>query len=321
MIIKSLVSVCLSTYNGEKYLKEQLDSILSQTYKNLELIITDDCSNDSTVSIINEFQKKYPYVKLYLNEKNLGFVKNFEKAISLSTGEYIALADQDDVWQEDKIEILVKELENTKDCLMVYSNAQLVDNNLNSKNTTLLGKIKPMFGNNNLYFIYNNSISGNTLMFKKELKEKILPIPNNINFHDIWISFVASSISNIKYLNNALVLYRQHESNVTDIYKVKKKKSIKEKILNKEKSFFVLLNKLESFYFFLEKNNLDSNKKLIFKLLTEYKKFDNYLLNFNLFKLLYQNKEVLFHEKKKITTLKLLKMSFGLKLFKYFPFV
>lgn len=102
-----LVSIAMATYNGEKYLKEQLDSIYAQTYKNIEVIVCDDCSSDKTVEILDEYKEKYG-LKYYINEKNLGFKKNFEKAISLCSGDFIALADQDDIWIESKIEIFLK---------------------------------------------------------------------------------------------------------------------------------------------------------------------------------------------------------------------
>ena len=97
-----LVSIAMATYNGEKYLKEQLDSIYAQTYKDIEVIVCDDCSSDKTVEILDEYKEKYG-LKYYINEKNLGFKKNFEKAISLCSGDFIALADQDDIWIENKI--------------------------------------------------------------------------------------------------------------------------------------------------------------------------------------------------------------------------
>ena len=97
MINYPLISIAIATYNGEKYLEEQLDSIYAQTYKNIEVIVTDDCSSDKTVEILKKYYKSHG-LKYVINETNLGFVKNFEKAISLCRGDYIALSDQDDIW-------------------------------------------------------------------------------------------------------------------------------------------------------------------------------------------------------------------------------
>ena len=93
-----MISIAMATYNGEKFLRYMLDSILSQTYQDIELIICDDNSSDSTCLILKEYEKNNSRIKLYFNESNLGFIKNFEKAISLCSGDYIALSDQDDIW-------------------------------------------------------------------------------------------------------------------------------------------------------------------------------------------------------------------------------
>src|SRR5258708_3925751 len=102
-----LVSIALCTYNGEAYLKEQLDSLIDQTYPNCEIIIVDDCSKDGTVDILKQYANEYTQIKLYINTENLGYTKNFEKAIVLCNGEYIALCDQDDIWDKNKISIMI----------------------------------------------------------------------------------------------------------------------------------------------------------------------------------------------------------------------
>jgi glycosyltransferase involved in cell wall biosynthesis len=105
-----MISIAMCTYNGERFIKEQLDSILNQTYKNFELIITDDDSSDKTITIIKEYIKQDKRIKLYQNNSNLGFIKNFEKAISLCSGDYIVLADQDDIWKVNKLEIFLEQI-------------------------------------------------------------------------------------------------------------------------------------------------------------------------------------------------------------------
>lgn len=101
------VSVVLCTYNGEKYIREQLESIVSQTYPIHELLIQDDCSTDATPLIIEEYKEKYPFIRFYRNKNNLGFNRNFWKAFEKVTGDYIAISDQDDIWVDTKIEVLV----------------------------------------------------------------------------------------------------------------------------------------------------------------------------------------------------------------------
>lgn len=316
---KVLISVAMCTYNGEKYIKEQIDSILNQSIDNIEIVITDDGSSDNTIEIIYEYMNRDNRVKLYQNENNLGYVKNFEKAISLCTGEYIALSDQDDIWEFNKLEILINKIKNTKNDL-VYSNALLVDANLISFSKKLIKKNEGFEKNNNLYFIYNNCISGNTIIFTKVLKEKILPFPDNLSFHDIWISYVASSISSIIFVDEILIKYRQHENNVTNIGVKKAKKNYIEKINSKKNSINNLIYKLYNFEQFLKTNNIDKNLRVISDLLKEYKRFEFYFFNFKLFKIIYFNRNYLFPNKN-ISILKIVKMGTGLKLYRIMPFL
>jgi len=123
-----LVSIVLCTYNGEKYLQAQLDSLIDQTYKNVEIIIVDDCSKDNTRSILLNYQSLYPFIKVFLNSENIGFNKNFAKAIGLTGGEFVAICDQDDIWDLNKLEELK---ENIADKGVIFSNSRLIDvNNL-----------------------------------------------------------------------------------------------------------------------------------------------------------------------------------------------
>lgn len=129
-----MISIALAAYNGEKYIREQLDSILAQDYNNWELVICDDNSTDSTVGIINEYLERNNRVRLIRNEQNLVFVKNFEKAIKLCRGEYIALSDQDDIWTSDHLSKLLQELKTNDSIQLVCADAMLVDiNNIDQK--------------------------------------------------------------------------------------------------------------------------------------------------------------------------------------------
>lgn len=134
-----MISIVMATYNGEKYLREQVDSILAQTYQNFELIVCDDCSTDSTVRILQENEKQDGRIKVFVNEKNLGFKKNFEKAISLCKGEYIALSDQDDIWLPEHLQVLI---ENIGDKDLIGADSLLVDENNNEMGMTFLESIK-----------------------------------------------------------------------------------------------------------------------------------------------------------------------------------
>ena len=207
-----LVSIALCTYNGSKYLPVQLDSILNQTYQNTEIVIVDDRSTDSTYELLTSYQSKFPnIIRLYRNEWNLGFVKNFEKAISLCQGSLIALSDQDDIWNPDKIAIQV---ENIKDNILIYHDSLMV----NEEGVSLkksISDLKNMYsGGSPLPFLFNNCVSGHSILMKQELVIDILPFPTEI-FYDWWIAFKATQAGTISYLDETLVHYRQHEGTIT----------------------------------------------------------------------------------------------------------
>lgn len=209
-----LVSIAMTTYNGEKFLKEQLDSIVNQTYKNLEIIICDDYSTDNTIDIIKDFQKRDRRIKLYQNEKQLGVLKNFEKAISLCSGEYIAISDQDDIWVTNKIEIMLSEIEEN---ILIYHDDTLIDrsgkllhNSFFESNEIVINK-----EHKTKALMLDNWILGHACIFSSQLKKDILPIAHEIEHYDMWIAIVASKVGKIKYLNKQLVLWRQHGTNTS----------------------------------------------------------------------------------------------------------
>ena len=121
-----LVSVVLATYNGELFIEEQIKSILQQTYSPIELIIVDDASTDNTLSILHQFEATHSCIRLFTSERNLGYIKNFEKGMLLATGEYIALSDQDDIWEVGKLCRLMEETGNHE---LIYSDSLLIDEN------------------------------------------------------------------------------------------------------------------------------------------------------------------------------------------------
>ena len=211
------LSIALATYNGEKYLREQLDSILCQTVSDFELIICDDCSTDSTLLILKEYADKDFRIKIFVNEKNIGFKKNFEKAISLCTCDYIALSDQDDIWTENHLQIL---LENIGKNGLIGANAFLCDVNAHSTGTDLLSCSKidffPKTQNDWFFFLlHSNIFQGAACLFKKSILETAFPIPENVKFHDYWLALVASANYGVDYVNKGILYYRQHQTNVT----------------------------------------------------------------------------------------------------------
>ncbi len=281
-----LISIAMCTYNGEKFIKEQLDSILSQTYTQLELIITDDKSSDNTISIIKEYQKNDSRITLYENEINLGFLKNFEKSISLCTGDYITLADQDDIWKKNKLELFINNIHNN---VLIYSDAIIIDKNSQETGVQLIRpKSNLCSGTCNKAFFLNNFISGNTMMFKTELREHILPIPEQMSYHDIWIGYVASTYGTITYTDEPMTYYRKYEGQVTHQGDVIPKNIFKRLEYKKNLRLKVAKIRIKDIEAFLSLSILkDDDTILLLNLLLEhYKNYKNIYFNFRLYSIL-----------------------------------
>lgn len=213
------VSVALCTYNGERFLTEQLESILHQDYENIdEIVCVDDRSTDKTWEILNEYATKYLVFKIFKNEKNLGFIKNYEKAITLCNSSLIAISDQDDIWYSYKISKLVAAIGTN---LMAYSDNEYIDQDGKSLGIKFSDKRNLATCTSSLNFALLNGISGHTALFKRELLNHALPFPADIHY-DWWLGFCASQYSDIQSISEPLVGYRQHTSNAVGSYNVKK---------------------------------------------------------------------------------------------------
>ena len=227
--IEEVIDILLATYNGEKYLKEQIDSILNQTYKNFRLLISDDCSNDSTRDILKEYEKKDSRIKVFYQKENLGYVKNFEFLLGQVENEIYALSDQDDVWNEDKIEKTYAKLV-AENADLVFTDLEVVDENLNTMYDSfndymlLTRKIKKYKHSYLMQYLYN-CITGCTLMSKKKFIEKIIPIPQDSKYviHDTWIGLIVALNGKIEYLDEPTIKYRQHETNQVGTDKISHK--------------------------------------------------------------------------------------------------
>jgi glycosyltransferase involved in cell wall biosynthesis len=214
----SLISVVMATYNGEAYLREQLDSILNQTYQNFELIVVDDGSKDETLTILNEYSRIDERVIVFPAEENLGVVKNFERGLKLTKGDFIALSDQDDVFRKDKLEVLLNTICNNPNCDMVVSDLTLIDHNGKEFAQSFWNyqRLKPVAGKPFRRLIYSNFVTGCALMFNRRLLLAALPFPSDCKVHDWWLAVVAASskCGGICLIDEQLVYYRQHDKNV-----------------------------------------------------------------------------------------------------------
>jgi glycosyltransferase involved in cell wall biosynthesis len=200
-----LISIALCTYNGEKFLSEQIDSILGQTYKNLEIIIVDDVSTDKTIDILSPYAEKDKRIKLFRNEANLGFNKNFQKALGLTSGEFIAISDQDDVWLPQKLQRL---FDNIKNNWLIFSNSSYFGDLKQGKllnDFNLPGNYKGI--------LLRNHVTGHTSLMRRDFLDFVLPFPQG-GYYDWWMGFVASYQNKIVFLDEALTLYRVHSGSV-----------------------------------------------------------------------------------------------------------
>ncbi|MGE8526361.1 glycosyltransferase family 2 protein [Chryseobacterium rhizosphaerae] len=204
------ISVCLATYNGGKYIKEQLDSIISQLGIADEIIISDDGSTDNTLDVIKELNESR--IKIVINTLEKGYSKNFENAISHASGDIIFLSDQDDVWMGDKVEKMQKALGEAD---LVISDALISDGDLNP---TLgshfnIHKVRTGFLHNWIQTRY----IGACMAFRKEILKKIMPFPSNQKLcaHDYWIANVGEFYYKVYLIHEPLIKYRRHNNNAS----------------------------------------------------------------------------------------------------------
>ena len=225
-----LISIALCTYNGEKYLATQLNSILEQSYQNIELVIVDDGSNDGTIATLQQYAKTDQRVKLYKNDQNLGYVKNFEKAIGLCSGNLICLSDQDDIWHKDKVKLMY---ENIGDNMLVYHDSAYIDENGQPRHSKISDYLNMYNGHGVLPLLFFNCVSGHCMMFKKELMNLTGAFDANIH-HDWLLVAAAAYYGNIKYVDIPLVYYRLHHNSVIQQLTHENRKKDQEKRIYRE---------------------------------------------------------------------------------------
>jgi len=211
------ISVVLCTYNSGKFIQEQLESILNQSYKIDEIIIQDDCSNDETLSIISDINKKYnKNIIIEVNTINKGYIKNFDYALQRCQGDIIFFSDHDDFWHVNKVFEIMQYFKKNKDALMVFSDGLLMNEFSEISEETLWNKFsfneierlkfdKAPF----LYLQRNDVVTGATVAIRRSLIKHILPFPSNY-IHDTWMALIASSVDGLFYINKKLINYRIH---------------------------------------------------------------------------------------------------------------
>ncbi len=214
-----MISIAMTTFNGAKFVSQQLDSILNQTIKDFELIICDDCSTDNTIDIITKYASADYRIKIFRNKKNFGFKKNFEQALRLCTGDYIALCDQDDIWEANHLEVLISNIGNN---YVIAGNNQLVDADMQSLNSDFfsshlfsLEKYPTNFDILKKILLSGNCFQGASMLLRKDILKDYLPLPDDIPYHDSWLAALACAFNKFTCTNTIITKYRQHNNQVT----------------------------------------------------------------------------------------------------------
>jgi len=213
------ISVAMCTYNGADFLPAQLESILAQSRKPDQIVVCDDGSTDETRALLGKFEKQLPDVFLLrFNKKNLGSIKNFEQAIRLCNGDVIALSDQDDVWRQDKLQ-LIEQAFSKQSTGLVFSDADIVDENLKPLNRRMWNEVgfdehkKNLLRNGHAIEVLTTgwTVTGATMAFRSQFMKICLPIPDGIAMiHDGWIALAIAAVADVVAIDDPLVQYRQH---------------------------------------------------------------------------------------------------------------
>ena len=238
------VSIVMTCYNSAKYINEQIDSILPELSKDMELIICDDQSKDNTVDIIKSYND--PRIKLYINERNYGAVRNLEHVISLANNEIIVIADSDNVWYEGKISKVLPYFSNPK-VTMVMHDAIIVDSNLNVIMDSYFSwrKSKPGLIRN----ILKNGYGGSMMAFRKTMVRYILNSPKKMPcFYDEWIGMMCEKHGKCIFIDNKLSCWRRHDDVASSLDVHKKLDNKKEYFKNIKFFIFIIKDRLVKFW-------------------------------------------------------------------------
>lgn len=226
------VAICMATYNGSKYLKEQIESIIGQSYKDWILFVRDDGSSDDTISILKQYCSYYPEKIVMIKDKSIkggSSKKNFAAILDYVSGNYdfnyFMFSDQDDVWLPEKIQICLERIrqceQNGNEPILIHSDLKVVDERLNILGESFISYRSLDVEKKDLnHLLVQNNVTGCTMFWNKALNSKISLTDDNIAMHDWWIALVAATFGQIVFESQPTILYRQHSDNVVGATKV-----------------------------------------------------------------------------------------------------
>lgn len=264
------VDILLPTYNGEKYIKDQIESILNQSHSNLKLIIRDDGSKDNTIDIIKDFRSKDDRVILIEDhDGNLGLVKSIEKLLTISDAEIVFFSDQDDYWMRNKIELFIQHYDTPELPVLIHSNCYVTDSELNIKGSFL----QNISGNKGLKdSLFNYFVQGSSSMINKKLKDYLLPFPDDVYVHDRYFHIISEIVGKRIYMNTPTMYYRQHGGNLIGsgslLQKIKRNLKLKDFYLIEDKKLMEKIsekfpdNQLLQIYNLVTSDKISRFKKL-----------------------------------------------------------
>jgi glycosyltransferase involved in cell wall biosynthesis len=262
---KLTISVVICTYNGEKYISEQIDSIANQTRKADEIIIIDDNSVDNTFDILTQYEKYFKEINLFKNEDTLGYIKNFSKGMLKATKDIVVLSDQDDVWDVNKIEAIEEYFSSNRWALAVFTNAYVVDENSKCIDKTLWDSIGYKykvsdFENKKIIntMLKKDIVTGATLAFRSSMIEYIIPIDMRY-IHDTWIAMLAASQGRLGAIPDKLMKYRVYQNQSLGIKKQTLFNNLTSVYASDKKTFLKNIDKHNSVLNRLHMYNLESD--------------------------------------------------------------
>ncbi len=215
----STVQVILSSYNGEKHIREQLNSILRNTYTDYTIEVWDDASTDGTVDIIKEYMQIYDNINLHVNRKNKGYIKNFLTGVAYSDAQYIMLCDQDDIWENFKIEktlnrMIEEEGDGSYPVLVCTDAMEFDDKTAKTMGSFVKNSHYNMKNLDKAHLLMENKCIGCSIMVNSKIRDYLKLLPRDVKMHDWWLALICAFFGKVSYIDETTLHYRQHSGNM-----------------------------------------------------------------------------------------------------------